>query len=146
VTHGRGRKPRWSSVKKANCCGASLGSLHEWPVFVGYGKTELCVEVFGGGESFEGHEIEPDTIINQARHRPCQFSQREQVDGVGKACHGLDRFSSHRGVRLTEGAGEHPDHGAITEGPTKTVVPQAGGEDPTTARAELMRFVVEQDA
>lgn len=42
-----GESQRWSSVKKANCSGASLGCCQEWRVLVGDGKTEFCFEEFG---------------------------------------------------------------------------------------------------
>ena len=126
---------RWWSVKKANGCGSRLGGSQEWWILVDTGKTEVGFQMLGGGESFEGHEVQPDTVIDEARHRPCQFSQREKPDRIGKARHRFDGCCAHSGVGAAKGAGEHPYHGAITDRPTKAVIPKSGCEDATAARA-----------
>lgn len=112
-----------------------MGGSQEWRVLVGNRKTEVGFEVLGGGESFEGHEIEPDTVIDEARHPPCQFSQRQELDRVGKARHRFDSRYGRRAVGAAKGAREHAYHGAITNGPTKAVIPKAGREYATAARA-----------
>jgi hypothetical protein len=70
-----GCAPGCSSVEKAKSYGAGLSGRQERRVRVGNRKTEFCFEVLGGGESFEGHEVEPDTVIDEARHGPRQLSK-----------------------------------------------------------------------
>lgn len=135
-----------SSVNKANGRGSSLSRCQKWWVFVGSRETEFCFEVLGSGECFEGHEVEPDSVIDEACHRPCQFSQREEVDRLGKLGYRRDRRGSNGWFGAAEGAGEDPDHGSVTNGPTKTVIPKAGCEDSATGGAQVRRFVVEQEA
>ena len=44
------------------------GRCEEWWVLVGRRQTEVGFEALGGGESFEGHEVEADIVLDDARH------------------------------------------------------------------------------
>jgi hypothetical protein len=134
-TRGWQEASGWSLTEKADSCGAGLGGRQEWGVLVGNRKTEFCFDVLGGGESFEGHEVEPDTVIGEARHRPCQFSQREEVDRFGKARHCLDGRSSQKVPALPTARENTPSTERSPDGPTKTLIPQARCEEATTAGA-----------
>ena len=56
---------RQGSGKKVNGGGSGPGGCQEEGVRVGRLQTEPSFEVLGGGESFEGHEVEPDTVIDR---------------------------------------------------------------------------------
>lgn len=134
------------SIKKANRCPACPGGGEEWGVVVGDRKAQLGSKVLRGGESFEGHEVQPDALIDETGHGPCQFSQREQFYGIGKACYRPDRRRCDRRDGFAEGAGEDPYDGPVADGPTEPVVPQARGEDPAPAGSQTGWFVIEKHA